>query len=927
MFFFNTIRNRYKKLKIRTLLVILSSGIVFIFLSFISYICYSTTTSILFDKLQSIEYTNLKQINNSLTAAVNEMKRYTVNMSKNKSLVDLLKKYIQAGNDYMLKINLYEAIKSSFDNSNMYYRGINSVEFYFKDGHVSNTVQAERKDIPVITYNNIIKSNLYSNTLKSKDSVILIEPGYRDEFLGSFNSPCFGSIVYRDNIEIGYLIIVMQSNWFDMLSFNSKTMICDLDMDHLIWSGDIFLTKYYHNIKKLIKHNKGTIVFACDKDRYNISYIKSDINNWTILTFSNISQMFRPVRQVRNYSLMAILISLVVSFILSKYFSFRITKPIYELIEVASRYKVEEKIEFVSIKSAGSNLMVNAMLYFLFIVFIPVLLYSIVTYSISSGIIKDKVQESLYITMNQTVENIDAFIERNERVSTTIMFDKNIQEYLIAKTASLDYDNELYINKLNDVLSEKAAIVNNLFETIIYDSKGKTIFSTIYRTGESMEPELYEKLMKTYGEPFWVNYRSDSNNLNILGLARRVKGIVNDSRYNLKTLGFLFLVYNESTIESLYKDFDINEKDFSIYIIDSLGTIITHKYKSMIGKQVPFNIYDQTTKNWSNIEYENGKPILTIYAKCKKLPWVLVSKIPYDYVSTNNQRILLANIYTILVAFLSAFIISYFFSYFFTKAINKINNDLIRLGEGDTEINFSRNIYINEIKDLAETFNIMARRVRRLIELEKEKKDAEIIALQAQINPHFLYNTLESIKWMNKRGEKDKVDVMITALGDLFRLGISRDKIFIPIIEEVNYAKAYVDIQKVRYQSKLECFWFVEDTVVNCLCPKLILQPLIENSIYHGLQDRDTGGLIKIYIFRSADLIIFKVTDNGIGINSEQLAQIRNNLGDNTGKSIGIYNVQKRINLYFGNDYGLTIDSIPGEGTTVTVSIPIIEVP
>ncbi len=938
---FNNIGNAFRRLKLRTILTILSTLMVSSFLFIISYVCYRTTANILLDKLKTLENNNVKQVNVNIVSAVEEMRTYTSTLSKNQTLTNLFYEYINATdkNDYISKLSLYDLIKESFDNSNIYYKSIKGVEFYFNGGNVSNILQIDGKHFQNIKYDDFIKTDLYYNTLKSKDVTSMIEPGYQEESIDVFKSPCFGSVVYKDDEEIGYLIITMEEGWLGNLISSPNTIIYNSELNRVIWSKDDILSESYGELGSKLTNNEDNITLNVGKDKYYISYIKSDVNNWIIMTYTNIQNMFSPIKQIQNYSLIAILVSIAISFVLARYFSSRITKPIYELMQSATKYRVGNKVEFVKIESKGSNFMINMMVYFMIMVIMPLLIYSVINLSVSTKIIENEVQDSVYGTLWQTKGNIDAFMERNQRVSTNIMFNRKIQEFLISKAEIYDNNpnisNQIYnkideIDKyrINNILFENGKLSGSFFETVFYDREGKIIFSTTHGIENRMEPEVYNKLYGTYGESIWVNYKNNIQNSYVIGLSRKIKGILNNDRYSLKTIGYLLMMYDESSIRPLYKDIDSG--DMITYIINYQGIIISHRSKSMIGKQIQYGdinnkLNDNKITYWSTVEEKGTQRVEIVYIKFGELPYILVSEVPYDYyILMDKKNIVYANLYILLLAFISAFILSYFLSYYFTKFVNMLNKELVRLGEGNMEVNFIKDNYNNEIRDLAESFNSMAQRIKRTIELEKEKKDAEIVALQAQINPHFLYNTLESVKWMNKKGDKEKVNVMITALGDLFRLGSNKDQTYIPIIDEINYAKAYVEIQKVRYGDKLEFFWFIDENISECLCPKLIIQPLIENSIYHGLHDKGIGGWIKTYVSRSGDKVIIKVIDNGVGINYDELEKIKENLGKNSGASIGIYNVQKRISLYFGDDYGLTIDSTPGQGTCVTVNIPVV---
>ena len=200
-------------------------------------------------------------------------------------------------------------------------------------------------------------------------------------------------------------------------------------------------------------------------------------------------------------------------------------------------------------------------------------------------------------------------------------------------------------------------------------------------------------------------------------------------------------------------------------------------------------------------------------------------------------------------------------------------------------------------------------------------RESELSALQSQINPHFLYNTLDSIAWMCERGKNADAVQMVHALARLFRISISRGHELIPIEKELQHAEAYLQIQKYRYKNQFTYHFTVDESCLHCLCNKITLQPIIENAIVHGLDLMVDSGHIEITVKPDGDDILLIVADDGIGMEPEQVAALlQNEPSDRTG--IGVKNVNDRLRIYFGADYGISIESAPYEGTTVTIRTP-----
>ena len=239
---------------------------------------------------------------------------------------------------------------------------------------------------------------------------------------------------------------------------------------------------------------------------------------------------------------------------------------------------------------------------------------------------------------------------------------------------------------------------------------------------------------------------------------------------------------------------------------------------------------------------------------------------------------------------------------------------------------------VDEITELGMSFNIMIGKIKELLDSKiKEQenlKRAELRALQAQINPHFLYNTLDTIIWMAESKKTDQVVKIVTALSNFFRISLSKGADWITIGEEVERIKSYLTIQKMRYRDILDFKIEVAENVSENTILKLILQPLVENALYHGIKNKRQGGTIFIRARRKgSDEVLLEVEDNGIGFTPEKLAQLRAELEDDSGdikleSGFGIGNVNKRIRLYYGKPYGLSIQSEYTTGTCVTLVIP-----
>ena len=285
-------------------------------------------------------------------------------------------------------------------------------------------------------------------------------------------------------------------------------------------------------------------------------------------------------------------------------------------------------------------------------------------------------------------------------------------------------------------------------------------------------------------------------------------------------------------------------------------------------------------------------------------------------------RIILIAAALILVA---AVVVGFVLSCIISRPLQKLETAMEAFEQNADGFVFNSITGTREVEELSDSFCHMVGRIQRLMTAVREEEVAlrktELKALQAQINPHFLYNTLDSIAWMCERGKNADAVQMVHALARLFRISISRGHELILIEKELQHAEAYLQIQKYRYKNQFTYHFTVDESCTQYLCNKITLQPIIENAIVHGLDLMVEDGHIEITVCPDGGDVLLKVSDDGIGMAPEQVAALlQNEPSDRTG--IGIKNVNDRLCIYFGPGYGLSIDSVPDEGTTVTIRMP-----
>ena len=264
-----------------------------------------------------------------------------------------------------------------------------------------------------------------------------------------------------------------------------------------------------------------------------------------------------------------------------------------------------------------------------------------------------------------------------------------------------------------------------------------------------------------------------------------------------------------------------------------------------------------------------------------------------------------------------------------TEPITELVSMTEKFAGGDFSVSYHTNSN-DEMETLAESFNSMVKEIETLIEdIHKEQenaKDAELRLLQEQINPHFLYNTLDAIIWMTESGENQKAIQVIQELSSFFRISLSKGQSEITIKNEREHVKSYLEIQRYRYQDIMDYEIDFDEEILDYHIQKLTLQPIVENALYHGIKNKRGRGMIKVSGKLEGGDIIFKIEDNGIGMNEDELQNLRlliaGRVVQDDQSGFGMANVQKRLQMLYGASYGMTVESTYQEGTCVTVCIP-----
>jgi len=363
------------------------------------------------------------------------------------------------------------------------------------------------------------------------------------------------------------------------------------------------------------------------------------------------------------------------------------------------------------------------------------------------------------------------------------------------------------------------------------------------------------------------------------------------------------------------------------FIMDAEGNLVYHPHQQLIYMGLKSEDLGKLLQMEDGTMWDNQ--IIYSIKTLSENDWRIVG-ISYVDELVKERKMLTTKMLVFIMLIVSAAAVasSYILSQQVSRPIKKLVQAMAEFEKDAAAFNYRAVSGTREIRELSDSFDHMVRQIKELMDKVRREeitlRKTELKALQAQINPHFLYNTLDSIGWLCEEERTQDAVEMVNDLARLFRISISKGHELIPIQKEVEHAKSYLKIQHFRYKNDFSYEFDVEESCLSYYCNKITLQPIIENAICHGLDRMVDEGRIKISIYEKEGDIIFTVEDNGVGMTPEQCRMIlQNEPSGQTG--IGIKNVNDRIRIYFGEAYGLKIESEPDVGTKVIISMPKIQ--
>lgn len=530
--------------------------------------------------------------------------------------------------------------------------------------------------------------------------------------------------------------------------------------------------------------------------------------------------------------------------------------------------------------------------------------------------------------LDQVNLTLDAHLRRMMRVADTVYYriikNVDISEGLPADSLSLLYEENR----------------DSLVSIGVFDHQGNLVAAApISELKPSAHPETQSWFLQAQDQIENIHFSTahvqnlfqtaDQNYRWVISLSRQVELTRNGSTES----GVLLVDMGFSGMEQLFRNTTYGGDGY-LYIVDRNGELIYHPRQQLIYAGIEAENHKQAAQlsdgtHWE--KFEGAQRQVTVKTM-GYTGWKLVSVVPVKGLEVSTGQFLLFVGSVLLFSIFLLIFVNSRLSAHIAEPIRQLERAVNETGRGGDMPELS-NEGCYEVRQLEHSIRAMVSTMHHLmddiVQQEEDKRRSELEVLQSQINPHFLYNTLDSVIWLTESGRYEDAINMVTSLGKLFRISLSKGSRIIRLADELEHAKHYMAIQQIRYKNRFEFSVQLDTPVEELYSLKLIIQPILENAIYHGMAAADDDGEIKIRVWREEQEIYIDVSDNGLGMTPEVAASLLDESRPvpAKGSGIGVRNVHRRLQLTFGSSYGLTIYSEPDEGTTVRIHIPVLDHP
>ncbi len=591
------------------------------------------------------------------------------------------------------------------------------------------------------------------------------------------------------------------------------------------------------------------------------------------------------------------------------------------------------------------------------LVFATAVIMALISYNFTREAVRRTSIDYTAELIAQVQTNIDSYITHMENIAEVVELNEQVREYFQLEEDLPPEELQAYRSRITSFLNSISRTRNDISLILIVGNNGSVLTQDdqiVLNSAVVLENQHWYRRARQRGGRTAV---SSSHVQNVVdGVYRWVITLSREFEH-----GVLLVDMNFSVINELLSGISFGRKGY-IFIVDPDGGIVYHPRQELIYSNLEREYIDLVLENTRGVFSVQDGPNERIYtvSTSSHTGWRTVGVNYAAELVQNRELIQQYYFFWTLLCIVTAILVSVLISRHISRPILKLRSSMraVEMGDFDISADVTSN---NEIGELARDFNIMIARIKELVrrnaEEQEQKRKSELLALQNQITPHFLYNTLDSVIWMAEGKQHDEVVKMVSALARLLRLSISRGDELVSVHDEMEHIRNYLTIQKLRYRDKLDFRIEMDPSITRLLVPKVILQPLVENAIYHGIKNTENGGCVTVRGAVREDSVVLSVADDGVGIDPKRINTILQEPeqkttaprtpetpADGTAASrkttatlvryshlprkrsrVGIRNVNERIHLYFGPSYGLSFRNNNGTGTIVDIRLPVIE--
>lgn len=554
------------------------------------------------------------------------------------------------------------------------------------------------------------------------------------------------------------------------------------------------------------------------------------------------------------------------------------------------------------------------------------LVFGVSMYGRMTNQLEDMVQEENQVVISQINLSVESVLRTVMKLSDSLYYDIIKNADMSGEAENVNSEFSLLYNNNKDYVSNIALLSRNgellqavpaaRLKTGLDVTEEEWFLSTLDRT---------DTLHFSMPHVQYIFDNSENQYRWVITLSRSVEITHGTSTEQ----GVLLIDINYSSVQYMLDNITLGDKGY-IYLVNSGGDMIYHPKMQLIDAGLEEENTEAAAgyRDGTYQEVFRGERRNVIVKTVGYTGWKIIGVTPEQSFSLNGLKTRLLLIFMIAAFLFLMGAVNAYISTKITAPIQELEKSVnaLEAGELDTEV-YTGGSY--EIQHLGHSIGDMAKRIQALMDdivaEHESKRKSEFDTLQSQINPHFLYNTLDIIVWMIENEQKNEAVKVVTALARFFRISLSKGKSIIPVRDELEHVRNYLMIQQMRFKNKFVYRIEAEPEVMSLACLKLTLQPLVENAIYHGMEFMDGDGEVLVRAYLEDGGLCFSVEDNGLGMTKEQAEQLlteKPHVSSKHGSGIGVKNVNERIRLYFGEEYGLSIWSEPDEGTVIKIRMP-----